>query len=65
MIVNKGSLLAPDDERLTIVNKRTNFIKTVVFEKKTLPNVVLYEGKKLWGSQNFLVFSLKLLNDKY
>ena len=30
----------------------------------TLLNVVLHAGKKLWGSWNFLMFSLKLLNGK-
>ena len=57
MIVNKGSSLTIINERssftiikeglsLTIVNEMTNFIKTVLLEKKlhaTLLNVVLHE----------------------
>ena len=46
-IVNKGLLLR-------IINETTNFIKTVVLERKklhsTLSNVALHEVKKLWGS---------------
>ena len=53
--VNEGSSLTIVNLGLSlmIVNETTNFIKTVVFDKKlfaTLSNVVLYEGKKLWGS---------------
>ena len=58
-IVNKGSLLTIVNEELslTIVYETTNFLKTVVFEKKlhaSLFNVVLHEFKKLWGELKLL-----------
>ena len=61
-ILNEGSSLTIVNEglSLTIVKETMKFIKkTVVFEKATvsekkvhatLSNVVLHEGKKLWGS---------------
>ena len=68
-IVNEGS-------SLTIVNETKNFIKRSFLEKLSflkkklhapLLNVVLLEVKKLWGSRakTSLIFSYKLLNDKY
>ena len=54
-IVNEGSSLKIVNEELsfTIVNETTNFIKTVVFGKKshaTLLNVLLHEVSQFWGS---------------
>ena len=54
-IVNEGSSLTIANEglSLTIVNETTNFIKTVVFGKKTTCNFIecrLTRSLQLWGS---------------
>ena len=54
-IVNEGLLVTIINEglSLTSVKETTNFIKTVVLKKKlhaTSSNVILHEGKKVWGS---------------
>ena len=77
-IINKGLLFTIVNERslfmivnkglsLTIINKTAKFIKTVVLGKNymQLYRMLSYMKLKVVWEIKLLIFTLKLLNDKY